>query len=1128
MNGPAHRRLFTAVRLLAVLVLLLALVGQPGLHVRAQPTAQDGPPAQGLAAGLSFSSAPTVGTPAELVLEVSAAQAVNFQAQIDLPVGLEIITGSLAGQGSAGPEGGWKTAVLLRAAAPGEYAITARVEGTTAAGQPVSAETVLYLATSESMASAGELPVRLPAAPPAAAPALEGEPPAAEGDTDTIQPDHGLRAALDPALVDESQPPSSVVSTESAPLALVERAERDLLTTPGMGLASDLAPFSFTVQEPAPAEGLPLVGAPEQALLTGVSAFSDPPVLVDRASLDQRAFIPQVSQGGTGSRAASEGESLLASPDLLVDDIWTTTNPLIMNEWDTIVFQLRNAGGSTSATFHTRMWLAGYHINYWYTNGLPGGYITTGSISVRIAPAGYWSVMVATDINNVVAETSESNNSRTEYWLWKSYGRDIIVEDIYTSTLPLIAQDWENVTFVLRNVGTVDVPNTFYSRLLFDGSVIGYWYTTGLRSGYSSVGTLNVRTPPGNHTLRLDTDIYNVVAETNEGNSRAETWRWSYTGNTDLITYDIYSTTNPLVGGTAENITFEIRSVGSTPAYIQGETVTRLTALNVADGGEAEVYWNRDLGTPSLVAGDLAVQGATPAEAAARFFTAFAPLYGLTDAGAELVLAEESPDDLGMTHLHYRQVYAGLPVYNGELVAHIAADGQVTSVNGSFVPNLSLSPQPEIAAAGAVEAARQAAGAAGALTIEAPELLVYTQGPNRHLAWSVRLDIDGYVTRIFVDAHTGQSLGGYEETVHARNRLTYSAGNTETFRRTLMLTESSTTYTDGVAWSAHVFMGYAYDYFRNNFGRDSFDNAGAAIISNVHFGAPGSSAAINAFWDPRIEQFAFGDGDGRLFIPLARAMDVVVHEFTHAVISHEANLTYTRQSGALNESYADVFAVMVDRGDWLIGEDVTTPGTAGDALRDMANPRLGVSRQVEHMSQFIDYPWYTICNNSNDNCGVHTNSGIPNKAAYLISDGGVFGGVRVFGIGKAKLERIYYRALADYLTAGSNFMDTRNLTLRACYDLYGAGGQECRAVQDGFAAVGVGAQSGFYTRMYIDSALVNTWFTPDLRVGYVAIGALTRTLPSGQHTIRVDADYDNRIIELNNTNNIRIETWTWQ
>ena len=220
---------------------------------------------------------------------------------------------------------------------------------------------------------------------------------------------------------------------------------------------------------------------------------------------------------------------------------------------------------------------------------------------------------------------------------------------------------------------------------------------------------------------------------------------------------------------------------------------------------------------------------------------------------------------------------------------------------------------------------------------------------------------------------------------------------------------------------AHDYAGLVYDYYETTHDRLSYDGLGGMLRSTVHYGIDYN----NAFWNG--EQMTYGDG--------MVALDVVAHELTHGVIETTANLKYEFQSGAMNESFADIFGVMVDRDDWLMGEDLAPDVLGGrEAIRDMADPeRFG------HPSHTDD--WVTTCN---DNRGVHTNSGIFNKAYYNIAT----------SLDKGRAERIFYRALVTYLHASSSLRDGRAAAIQAAVDLYGDG-QEKQAVEEGFDAVGI-------------------------------------------------------------------------
>ena len=231
--------------------------------------------------------------------------------------------------------------------------------------------------------------------------------------------------------------------------------------------------------------------------------------------------------------------------------------------------------------------------------------------------------------------------------------------------------------------------------------------------------------------------------------------------------------------------------------------------------------------------------------------------------------------------------------------------------------------------------------------------------------------------------------------------------------------------------------------------RDSHDDAGALVSLTVHYG----SRYNNAFWDGT--QLVFGDGDGRVFERFTKPVDVLAHEFSHAVVEHTAGLVYRGQSGALNESVADVFASCLKQrllgqeaadGDWLIGEGIFTPSIKARALRDMAapgtaydDPELGADPQVGHMDDYIE--------TADDNGGVHLNSGIPNKAFQLAAV--AIGGSAIEGAG-----RIWYDALVgDAVPEDADFATFAAATVAAA-------GQHADAVREAWAQVGVEPAAG--------------------------------------------------------------------
>lgn len=276
----------------------------------------------------------------------------------------------------------------------------------------------------------------------------------------------------------------------------------------------------------------------------------------------------------------------------------------------------------------------------------------------------------------------------------------------------------------------------------------------------------------------------------------------------------------------------------------------------------------------------------------------------------------------------------------------------------------------------------------------------------------------------------------------AGGALTISAGNNDLTQDVQLshVTSANNVWGDRASVSAHANAKVTYDYYKNTHNRNAIDDKDESIVSIIHV-TEDNQPMDNAFWNGRV--MAYGDGN-QAFTPLAGGVDVAGHEMTHGVIEHSANLIYQNQSGALNESFADVFGLMVDREDFLIGEDITR-SQFGVALRDMLNPSNNnvVSPQPAHMNQFRQLGL------DQDNGGVHVNSGIPNRAAALL----------IQEIGREKVENIYYRALTNYLTRNSNFIDCRNGVLQAAKDLHGDG-TEAAAVRKSFAAVGIGTDDG--------------------------------------------------------------------
>jgi len=268
---------------------------------------------------------------------------------------------------------------------------------------------------------------------------------------------------------------------------------------------------------------------------------------------------------------------------------------------------------------------------------------------------------------------------------------------------------------------------------------------------------------------------------------------------------------------------------------------------------------------------------------------------------------------------------------------------------------------------------------------------------------------------------------------------------------------------DDAALDAHWGVEKTYDYFKTTFNRDSYNGNGSILKSYVHYGVNYE----NASWTG--SEMRYGDG-ASMFKPLT-AFDITAHELGHGVCQTTAGLQYQRESGALNEALSDIWGASVEytyapeKQTWLIGEDIAK--TNPYFLRSMSNPKAGSPPQPDTYRGINWYP-ATIeegCvspnSNTNDNCGVHYNSGVINHWFYILSVGktgtnDLGKSYSVTGIGIEKAAKIVYRLETNYLTGTSNFMAARNLGIQAAKDLYGENSPEAIATQDAFYAVGLG------------------------------------------------------------------------
>jgi bacillolysin/thermolysin/neutral peptidase B len=495
------------------------------------------------------------------------------------------------------------------------------------------------------------------------------------------------------------------------------------------------------------------------------------------------------------------------------------------------------------------------------------------------------------------------------------------------------------------------------------------------------------------------------------------------------------------------------------PAQPSARAVSRLQARSSSPlrahyhprYGNVDFLMGRGLYSPSAAARGDALATAL------EFLGQHRDLYQMADPARELALVRTTADRLGQSHVRLAQQHNGVPVFGRSLYVHLDAAGDVLGTNGDYVPGLQLNTTPSIGAGSAEQLAVRELGAPAAAPRAPARLVVYLDtSAVAHLAWLVEVyDADAPARAyVFVDARGGRILHSIDMLMTAKERVIYDAENEEQIPGVEVGREGEVPR-DREAKQAYQSSGDVYDYYADVHQRDSYDDRGGEMISTVHFG----EGYDNAFWDGA--QMVYGDGDVSVTKPYVYGLDVVAHEMSHGVIQYTAGLIYESQSGALNESYADVFGAMVDRDDWQMGEDIWNPDNwPTPYLRDMVDPSLGGFYDVDnplesfgqpaHMDEYANLP----AERRSDNGGVHINSGIPNHAAYLAAE--AIGGDE----GRQAVEQVWYRTVSTYLTEDSSFEDFRVATLQAAADIFGEGSSEVQAMEEGLTGVGLTGEVG--------------------------------------------------------------------
>jgi PKD repeat protein len=480
-----------------------------------------------------------------------------------------------------------------------------------------------------------------------------------------------------------------------------------------------------------------------------------------------------------------------------------------------------------------------------------------------------------------------------------------------------------------------------------------------------------------------------------------------------------------------------------------------------------------------------------------------------------------SEDELGFTHYKYMQVYKGIPLEHAILNVH-TRNGFIVSMNGELVDEVNTSITPTISEEEGLNLAKKFVGAttykwelqkeedflkweqddqnatfkptAEAILVDRD--IVFENGVDLRLVYKYNIYAHEPLSRqeVFVDARTGEIIysnnlihtgdtpgsantgysgpqnivadsynGSYRlrETGRGNGVETYDLNNSTSHSSAVDFTDSDNNWTtpftpalDQYALDAHWGAEMIYDYYSTEHGRNSIDDNGFKLKSYVHY----DNNFFNAFWDG--QRMTYGDGNaGQGTTPLT-SMVIAGHEITHGLVTFTANLVYASQSGALNESFADIFGASIDfwsrpnDANWVLGDEI------GHVIRNMENPNAEGDPDCYGGTYWFNTAGCSPAS-SNDQCGVHSNSGVQNFWYYLLVNGGadtndLGNGYTVNGIGMTNASKIAFRNLTVYLGPNSQYADARFYAIQSAQDLFGACSPEVAATTNAWYAVGVG------------------------------------------------------------------------
>ena len=483
-------------------------------------------------------------------------------------------------------------------------------------------------------------------------------------------------------------------------------------------------------------------------------------------------------------------------------------------------------------------------------------------------------------------------------------------------------------------------------------------------------------------------------------------------------------------------------------------------------------------------------------------------LFGLRSNVDVMKLIKTTSDKLGQRHDKYQQTYKGIVVEGAVYIVH-SIDGLAKSCNGKLITNLAINIQPTVSKQKAINNALTFVNAEKYMWQDAgseAQLKSIKNDPNAsyypkaelvivdkkysHDAKLYRLayKLEVYASQplkkllIFVDAQTGAiyhslnmlknsdkpgtALTQYDgtktimmdsvnstsyrlrENSRGNGLYTFSLNHTQVYTNALEITSTSPYFsTDKVANEAHWASEMTYDYYFQKHGRNSYDNAGAALYSYVHYG----TNYLNAFWDGT--RMTYGDGGTSGYGPFT-SLDVCGHEITHGVSENEAGFVYQDEPGALSESHSDIFGTCIEffadtAANWTLGEDLNST-----AMRSLQNPKLFSQPDTYHGQNWNFDP-------NSDNGGVHDNDGVGNYWFYMLAKGDTGTNdngfhYNIHGLGMDTAQAIAYRSLTTYLTPSSQYLDWYFAAVEAATDLYGSCSAAVKETALAWYAAGVG------------------------------------------------------------------------